>query len=453
MFIITKIKTTFFICLLSLSLQSLAGAGAGNNYSMKTVVLDAGHGGHDTGCNGPSGSYEKNVTLKVILALGKLIEDKYPNIKVLYTRKSDVFITLQDRAETANLNNADLFLSVHCNANPNKSAYGAETYLMGLHKTEANLDVAKRENAVIKLEKNYQKTYEGFDPDSPESMIALSLAQNANIEQSTLLASKVQEKFTKDLNRYNRGVRQAGFWVLYRTTCPAILVETGFLTNSNEEKYLISASGQQELAGAIFNAFEEYKNLLEKGSFTEPVLQTPTESSVTTAIENSSTATLTNETKTDVVNTTSPATISAPTTSTVKNNDNAANKKGKTVEPFDMDMTTTKTATKTKIDKQKNTPPPPAKVIADNSGIQYKVQIRATDKPLPATDKCYKFFEDVSYENINGILKYVLGPYPAILQAKSSLKKAKSSGYHDAFICVYKDGIRLSSTDASKYLR
>lgn len=164
--------------------------------------------------------------MKVILALGKLIEEKYPDIKVLYSRKTDEFITLQDRALLANKNNADLFLSVHCNANPNKSAYGTETYLMGLHVSQANLDVAKRENAVIKLEDNYEKNYDGFDPDSPESMIALSLAQNANIEQSSLLAAKVQNQLTNTLKRYNRGVKQAGFWVLYRTTCPSILIET-----------------------------------------------------------------------------------------------------------------------------------------------------------------------------------------------------------------------------------
>jgi N-acetylmuramoyl-L-alanine amidase len=156
-----------------------------------------------------------------------------------------VFITLQDRALLANKNNADLFLSVHCNANPNKSAYGTETYLMGLHVSQANLEVAKRENSVIKLEKNYETTYEGFDPDSPEATIALSLAQNANIEQSTFLASKVQENLTTGLNRFNRGVKQAGFWVLYRTTCPSILIETGFLTNRHEEDYLTSRDGQK----------------------------------------------------------------------------------------------------------------------------------------------------------------------------------------------------------------
>lgn len=226
MFKTPKIRIAFLIFLLSVHTFVYPTSKSTGNYKIKTIVLDAGHGGHDTGCNGPSGSYEKTVTLKVILALGKLIEEKYPDIKVLYSRKTDEFITLQDRALLANKNNADLFLSVHCNANPNKSAYGTETYLMGLHVSQANLDVAKRENAVIKLEDNYEKNYDGFDPDSPESMIALSLAQNANIEQSSLLAAKVQNQLTNTLKRYNRGVKQAGFWVLYRTTCPSILIET-----------------------------------------------------------------------------------------------------------------------------------------------------------------------------------------------------------------------------------
>ena len=270
----SKIRIVCLIFLLSIHTIGQCVSKTAANYKIKTIVLDAGHGGHDTGCHGQTGSYEKDVTLSVILLVGKMIEQKYPDIKVLYSRKTDVFIPLQDRALLANNNNADLFLSVHCNANPNKSAYGAETFLMGLHVSQANLDVAKRENAVIKLEDNYQKKYEGFDPDSPEAMIALSLAQNANIEQSSYLASKVQDKLTNKLNRFNRGVKQAGFWVLYRTTCPSILIETGFLTNKTEEKYLISDDGQQELAKAIFEAFEEYKITVEKGSsrLTPPII-------------------------------------------------------------------------------------------------------------------------------------------------------------------------------------
>ena len=376
------------------------------NYKLKTIVLDAGHGGHDSGCHGPSGSYEKEVTLKVVLALGKMIEEKYPDIKVLYSRKTDVFITLQDRALLANKNNADLFISVHCNANANKSAYGAETFLMGLHVSQANLDVAKRENEVIKLEDNYKNTYGDFDPDSPESMIALSLAQNANLEQSSYLATKVQDYFTNTLNRYNRGVKQAGFWVLYRTTCPSILIETGFLTNYTEEKYLISKSGQAELASAIFSAFEDYKNSVENGS----KLSAP-------AITNSTTATNTTTAETPK-KTPEPVT----TTSTPINTNST---------------TTTNTTASEKIEK----------------GIIYKVQIKSSTKKISTTDKAYKLYSNLDYIKEDVLYKYALTPYFDYSVAVKALKNVRKDGYTDAFIVVIKDGNKLPPLEAKKYFQ
>lgn len=411
MFKTSKIRIAFLILLLSIHTFVYPTSKTSGNYKIKTIVLDAGHGGHDTGCNGPNGSYEKTVTLKVILALGKLIEEKYPDIKVLYSRKTDEFITLQDRALLANKNNADLFLSVHCNANANKSAYGTETYLMGLHVSQANLDVAKRENAVIKLEDNYEKTYAGFDPDSPESMIALSLAQNANIEQSSLLASKVQNQLTTKLKRFNRGVKQAGFWVLYRTTCPSILIETGFLTNSTEEKYLTSSDGQDELANSIFNAFEDYKNTIEKGtsSINPPTIINDEDD-------------ITPTTPTTTTTTTNQVKITTKTTTTNKKNDN---------EDDDKPVTSTKTV----------------------KGIVYKVQIKADKKIPPKSDKCYKQFKDIGFEKAKGVVKYVCGPYNNYASALKSVKKAKSYGYKDAFVVVYKNGDRLTFDEAKNYFK
>ena len=402
MFKTSKIRIACLILLLSIHTIGQCVSKPGGSYKMKTIVLDAGHGGHDTGCHGPSSSYEKDVTLSIILLLGKMIEQKYPDIKVLYSRKTDVFIPLQDRALLANNNDADLFLSVHCNANPNKSAYGTETYLMGLHVSQANLDVAKRENAVIKLEDNYQNTYDGFDPDSPEAMIALSLAQNANIEQSSFLASKVQEKLTNQLNRYNRGVKQAGFWVLYRTTCPSILIETGFLNNKTEEKYLISDNGQKELAGAIFEAFEDYKNTVEKGSkLTAPVI-TNTESAV-----------------------------------------------------INIQDTETTISTKPIVKPVNNNPviiknPEPAET---QKGIIYKVQIKSTTKLLAKTDKAYQLYSNLKYDKEDGVYKYAYAPFDNFDLATKVLKKARTSGYADAFIVVFKDGKKLSPADAKKYLQ
>jgi N-acetylmuramoyl-L-alanine amidase len=391
----SKIRIAFIIFLLSIQTFGFAGTNSAG-YKIKTIVLDAGHGGHDGGCNGSTHSHEKDVTLKVVLALGKYIEEKYPDIKVLYTRKTDVFITLQDRALMANNNNADLFISVHCNSGPSK-AYGVETFLMGLHVSQANLDVAKRENAVIKLEKDYQKTYDGFDPDSPEAIIALSLAQGANIEQSSFLASKVQEQLTSKLGRYNRGVKQAGFWVLYRTTCPSILIETGFLTNKTEEAYLTSSDGQNDIAKSIFHAFEDYRNTIEKGGKLIPP--------------------------------------------TISNSDNNTKEETEPSKPI----------IKTPIIVKE-----PKIVINNNTStkeIIYKVQIKTSSKPLPKSDKAFKLMSDIKYEKVSGLYKYTCGPYEDYSEALKMQKKAKTVGYKDAFIAVYKNGERLTFDEAKNYFK
>lgn len=231
------------------------------HYTMKTIVIDAGHGGHDAGCHGAY-AHEKNVTLAVALKLGAMIEKNMPGVRVVYTRKTDEFVELHERASIANRHKADLFISIHCNANKNTSAYGTETWTMGLHKSEGNLEVAKRENSAILMEKNYDIHYDGFDPNSPEAYIIFSLNQNAFINQSLSLAALVEEEFKKD-GRFSRGVKQAGFLVLWRTTMPAILIETGFLTNKNEEQYLASEKGQNELTQSIFTAVKLYKQKME----------------------------------------------------------------------------------------------------------------------------------------------------------------------------------------------
>lgn len=251
--------TLIIIALISKTSEASLGA----PYRIKTVVIDAGHGGHDVGCLG-SHSKEKDVTLSLALKLGKQLEENYPDIKVIYTRKTDVFIGLIERAEIANKAKADLFISLHCNANANKAAYGSETFAMGLHVSEANLNVAKRENSVILLEDDYQKNYDGFDPKSTEAYIIFSLYQNVNIDKSLYLAAKVQDQFTNKLKRYNRGVKQAGFIVLYKTNMPSILIESGFLTNKDDEAFLTSEDGQNNIAKSIYLAFKSYKDELEK---------------------------------------------------------------------------------------------------------------------------------------------------------------------------------------------
>lgn len=221
------------------------------------VVLDAGHGGHDPGNRG-NGYYEKDIALNIVLNIGAELE-KIPGIEVIYTRKTDVFVTLAGRAEVANEADADLFISVHCNAHSSQAA-GTETFVLGLHRSKDNLKVAMRENSVIFLEENYEVTYDGFDPNSPESYIGLTLMQEEFLGQSILLADLIQKNFTHDLHRINRGVKQAGFLVLRQTVMPSVLIETGFLTNDEEGAYLNSTRGQKSISDAIVDAIETYKN-------------------------------------------------------------------------------------------------------------------------------------------------------------------------------------------------
>ena len=230
-------------------------------YHLRTVVLDAGHGGKDRGCSGAS-AREADVALGLILALGKQIKENMPDVKVIYTRKTDVFVELDERAAIANRNHADLFISIHCNAGPSQS-HGTEVWTMGLHKTTANLGVAQRENSVILQEKDYKNRYDGFDPSSPQSHILFSLFQSAYITNSLRFAQRVDRQLRTSVSRPSRGVKQAGFIVLWKSTMPSVLIESGFLTNPTEERYLNDKANQSYMAAGIYRAFREYKRELE----------------------------------------------------------------------------------------------------------------------------------------------------------------------------------------------
>ncbi len=232
-------------------------------YRVRKVVIDAGHGGKDQGTSGQF-SREKNVALKISLELGNIIKKHLKDVEVVYTRLDDSFPSLIDRANLANKNGADLFISIHCNSAPYSSRIkGTETYVMGLHTSQKNLEVAKRENSAILLEDDYQQNYQGFDPNSPESHIIFSLYQNAYLENSLDLAQKVEQQFKNRVGRVSRGVKQAGFVVLWKTSMPSVLIEVGFLSNPQEEKDLNDKLQQTYIASGIFRAFRDYKDEIE----------------------------------------------------------------------------------------------------------------------------------------------------------------------------------------------
>ncbi|HAG17049.1 MAG TPA: N-acetylmuramoyl-L-alanine amidase [Bacteroidales bacterium] len=269
----TTLILLFFLLFTFLSIDSQS------QNLVNKIVIDAGHGGKDPGAVGKS-SKEKDIVLAVALKTGKLIEANLEKTEVIYTRKSDVFIPLNTRATIANTSKADLFVSIHCNSNTNSLPKGSETYVMGMHKSEDNLQVAMLENSAILLEDDYKVNYEGFDPSSTENHIIFNFFQNSFQTQNIEIATAVQSELKQKTILGNRGVKQAGFWVLYKTAMPGILIELGFLSNAEEEAYLKTESGQEQMANAIFSAIQAYKNKhdnleLQKAGIKTKTIQKP----------------------------------------------------------------------------------------------------------------------------------------------------------------------------------
>jgi N-acetylmuramoyl-L-alanine amidase len=263
--------------LILISLTSFVYAGgAGQGAAVHTLVIDPGHGGMDPGAIGPGGHHESDLALAVSLKFGEMVKEAFPDVKIIYTRTTDKFVSLADRADMANKAKADLFICIHLNSATNHDAYGTATYVLGLHRTDDNLEIAKRENAVIDLEGDKDKKYE-FDPNSPEGHIIMSMKQNAFLDQSILIASKIEDELAVLSKRKSHGVKQAGFWVLYKTAMPSLLAEIGFISNPTEEQYLATDAGQENIATSIFKAFRSYKNEIEgkKDSPTVAVAKAP----------------------------------------------------------------------------------------------------------------------------------------------------------------------------------
>ena len=364
-------------------------SGYSQNQKFK-VVLDAGHGGKDYGAV-YHGNIEKNIALQTVLKVGAILE-KDPQINVVYTRKSDVFIELQQRANIANKSKGSIFVSMHCNANKNQAASGNETYVMGITRNASNLEVAKNENEVVTLETDYKIKYDGFDPNSPESVIGISILQEEHLDQSIELAGRVQEFFTKKTDNKNRGVKQAGFLVLRQITMPRVLIEMGFVSNKEEGEFLNSEDGQEKLAEAIAGAIMDYKNEFFNSS----------------------------------------------------NNDN---------DKDDVKVIDKKEETIVKETPKKEIPVKTTEKIVDKTldkGIVFKIQISASTKELATTPSNFKGLSPISIESNGSLYKYFYASEKNYDTAKQKLEEAKQKGYPTAFMVAYKDGIKINVSDAIK---
>ncbi|MCC6691249.1 MAG: N-acetylmuramoyl-L-alanine amidase [Bacteroidia bacterium] len=401
---------------------------------LKTVVIDAGHGGKDPGCSGLRYK-EKDVALAIALKLGKYIEQHYKDVKVIYTRSTDVFVELQERAAIANRNKADLFICIHCNASPKKDAHGSETYVMGLHKSHGNLDVAKRENSAILLEDNYKKNYDGFDPNSDEANIIFNFYQNKFLEQSLNLAAKIQKQYREKSARVDKGVHQAGFLVLWKTSMPSLLTETGFLSNSEEEKFLGSDKGQEYLARSIFKAFREYKDEMEgrKTKYDDeiekmPVYVAPPDTVVDNqAIKNTASDSVvkaTEEKQDQKKSIVDSATV-------VKEEKNNSNKQNETL-------------------KQEIKEQPKKQDEVTKGKVIYSVQLFISDKKIEQGSDKFKGIENIIELNDKNVYKYLAGSFSNMGDAAKLQTDARKKGFTDAFVIALKDGKRISIEEAKK---
>ncbi len=354
---------------------------------LKKLVIDPGHGGRDPGAVGAV-SNEKDIVLDIALRLGKMIEKKHPDVEVVYTRKTDVFIELDKRGDIANKAQANLFISIHANANKKTTPYGAETFVMGYSKSAENMEVAKRENSVILIEDDYSARYEGFDPNSAESYIYFSLLQNAYLNQSLNFATEIQEQFKTTAKRADRGVKQANFLVLWKTTMPSVLVEVGFISNSAEEKYMNTSAGKEQLASSIFTAFCAYKAQIEdRSSFKPTDHKANIESEKPNILDKPST----------------PNTTSKPNTAPIQQNQ-----------------------------------------------VGFGVQIATSPKPLSTDPNNFKKHKNVErIQTSPNFYKYIVGRTTSYNEAQETMKKMRVD-FKDAFVIGIIDGKIVPAGDALK---
>lgn len=430
-----------YACIVFLLISQWISAQENNFSAIKTIVIDAGHGGKDPGTNGTLFK-EKDISLAVALKLEELFKKYLPEVKIIMTRKTDEFVELEERAQIANRNKADLFISIHCNAagkpvmikdkktgklvpkriknsrgkyiiveTANPEPFGSETYVMGIKNEKGKMTVAMRENAPILLEDNYKQKYKGFDPESEESYIIMSNYTSAYVLQSAKLAMKIQEEYKNKAGRIDKGVHRQSIWVLWRTSMPSILTEIGYLTNPNEEKFLGSEVGQKYIAACIFNAIRKYKAEVEgkKVSFNDEIENLPP---------------LQNE---NILAGTYPKDYNTDDTANNNSNSNNNNASKNSIPQINDDLN-----------------------IENKNEVVFRVQFKVSNTPLDI--KAEKPLENIWYYTAGSLIKYTSGIFTKIEDALIHLKALKENGYKDAFVVAFKGNERISIEEAKKLL-
>ena len=385
---VPRLSSVFQLCLASLFIflgSSLSGVTLAQNKPF-VVVIDPGHGGKDPGNLG-NGFKEKDIVLDVSMQVGALLQQQ--GVEVIYTRKKDVFIELYDRAPVANKADADLFISIHCDAH-NTQAHGAGTFVMGLSKSDKNLNTAKKENEVIFLEENYQERYKGFDPSSPESLIGLTILQEEYLDQSIRLAGLIQKNLAQNLQRKDRSVRQDVFWVLHHSYMPSVLIELGFLTNNNEGPYLNSKKGRKEMAQEIARSILEYKTEIDFANQNQVIIP-------------------------DLSGTQIPK------------SEQSQNQKG-------TEVSSAKGSANTEIGALKNE-------------VLFKVQIAASSKKLETKSYNFKGLTKISRSQEGALYRYYYGATSDYKEAQALQSEARATGYDQAYIVAFKENQRVSLTE------
>ena len=422
---------------------------------VNTIVIDAGHGGDKPGAVGKK-SKEKNITLSLALKLGKLIEENYPDVRIIYTRTTDVDITLAERARIANRAKADLFLSIHCNSWTNATPSGVETYVMGLSQSKANMEVAKKENADILLEKDYKDNsdYQGFDPNSPESYVMFAMYQNAFIDKSLDFAGLIQDQYKSAIKTINRGVKQAEIFVLYKTAMPAVLTEVGFISNPEEEQYMMSDEGQATIVVSIFKAFVAYKSQtegvkppselkIELKGYKSPNKRQKADDAAAPQPKPA-------VAEADKLNSTDPAAAKTdpPTPSTMI--PSTAQTHVEPPLPKDEPMSGSP-APQPSADTQSPTPAAPAVALVQAAAeVVYKVQFMTSTKELKANAREFKGITDYECYRQKNIICYTTGRFSTVREASEHQKTVREKGFTDAFVVAFYGSERITMQQAKE---